>query len=479
LFSALKGWLLGVLALLVAAACLTIAIADQHPSARATSSGQSTSRPNIVLIVTDDMRADELSYLPHIRRLLMAQGVTYTNAISPHPLCCPARASLATGQYAQNNGVQHNEGPWGGYPALRQPRNTIAAWLHDAGYHTGFHGKYLNLYQRAGRRPPGWDVWQPQLNALYAYGQEPTRYAGGIQFRHTYITRQIQQLTERSIRAAVRSDEPFFEWINHVAPHPAKIAGHPRQKNPVYEQRYAGAYARVVPPVIREGAFRGSASNRQFLIADEQARLRSLRSVDDAVARTVRQLRQAGELLQTYFVLTSDNGYQLGEHGILGKNRLYEGSLRVPFVVRGPGIEPGTRDDTPVSLVDLVPTFLDWAGARPGRTLDGLSLDTITSGSPVRDTMLIQTGDQRRDASPGWWWRGVRTSDYVYATPVGRPRNGFLYDLDADPDEHENLIRRPGYGAIRSELARRTRILSDCSGQAACNQVFGPLPPVR
>jgi len=447
------------------------AVTTGSPSV-ASSTGRA--RPNIVLILTDDMRADELRHLPRIRRLLVRRGVRYTQAISPHPLCCPARATLLTGQYAQNNGVQHNGGPWGGYGSLRRPRNTVARWLHDAGYRTGYHGKFLNFFWRSGgERPPGWDVWQPQVSATYAYGMRPTRFGGGIVFRDTYIATAVQQLTQRSIRGALRTNKPFFEWVNHIAPHRFIIPGEIPATHPVYERRYAGAYRNFLPRVIREGYFDGSDASRRYLITHARARLRALRSVDDAVARTVRQLRRADELDQTYFVFTSDNGYQLGEQGILGKNRLFEESLRVPLVIRGPGIEPGTRNDTPVSLVDLVPTLLRWARAQPGRPLDGLPLGDV--GPQTRDTMLIQTGDALADSSPGWLWRGVRTSDYVYASPVGDPDGGFLYDLDADPDQRANLIHQPVYSKVRRELERRTTVLSDCVG-AACNQVFGPLP---
>ncbi|KAA1424239.1 sulfatase family protein [Nocardioides antri] len=477
MLSAIRGSLLCLLALAGAVIGLVAPGGDPSPAAQGAPYPSGVQRPNVVLILTDDMRADELRYLPHVRRLLVARGVTYTNAISPHPICCPARASLATGQLAQNNGVRHNEGPWGGYQSLLRPRNTVARWLHEAGYHNGFHGKYLNYYhQSGGRRPPGWDVWEPQLTSQYAYGLRPTRFEGGTRFSGTYITEAVQELTDRSIRRAHRSGKPFFEWINHVAPHAAKLPGRPHQIHPVYQRKYADAHAHALPRVIREGDFRGTAAERRWLIDHTRARLRALRSVDDAVARTVRLLRRTGELKHTYFVFTSDNGYQLGEQGILGKNRLYEGSLRVPLVVRGPGIAPGTRDDTPVSLVDLVPTFVTWAGATPGRRLDGLPIGAVDD--TVRDTLLIQTGDQREDASPGWWWRGVRTRDYVYAAPVGRPDRGFLYDLESDPGQRTNLIRRQSHASIRVALARRTAVLSGCSGPAECNRVFGPLPPV-
>ncbi len=111
--------------------------------------------PNVVVFVTDDMRKDDLGYLPHIRDLLVDQGMTFTQAQSPHPLCCPARAELMTGQYAQNNGVHHNTGPYGGWQAL-DSSSTIATWAQDAGYATAIHGKHLNHFEADAPADPGW-----------------------------------------------------------------------------------------------------------------------------------------------------------------------------------------------------------------------------------------------------------------------------------------------------------------------------------
>ena len=97
-------------------------------------------RPNIVLVVTDDMRADDLAYMPRTRELIGAAGATFTKFISPHPLCCPARAGILTAQYAQNHGVQHNRGERGGYGAF-DPSATLATWMQQAGYRTAMHGK--------------------------------------------------------------------------------------------------------------------------------------------------------------------------------------------------------------------------------------------------------------------------------------------------------------------------------------------------
>src|SRR4051794_8039734 len=128
------------------------------PDAAAGASDQ----PNIVLFMTDDQNVNELQWMPKTQSLLAQQGIEFTRAMSPAPLCCPARAMTVTGQYGQNNGVQFNEGPFGGFAALRQKANTLAAWLHAAGYRTAHVGKYLNGYDGSNTPPQvGWNRWNP------------------------------------------------------------------------------------------------------------------------------------------------------------------------------------------------------------------------------------------------------------------------------------------------------------------------------
>ncbi|WP_323791935.1 sulfatase-like hydrolase/transferase, partial [Nocardioides sp.] len=128
--------------------------------------------PNIVFISVDDMTLDEMRYLPRVRRLLGDAGVTFSEFTAPQPLCCPSRAQLLTGQYAQNNGVRTNSGPFGGYKNL-EPDTALPVWLQESGYHTAMVGKYLNGYKAsdalANGVEVGWDHWDPTIRAVYQY----------------------------------------------------------------------------------------------------------------------------------------------------------------------------------------------------------------------------------------------------------------------------------------------------------------------
>jgi N-acetylglucosamine-6-sulfatase len=483
----LGGAVAAVLVLVVAVTAMLTGAGSPSSSAPDTAIARA-GKPNVVVILTDDMRADELRYLPKTRRLLVEQGVRFSNAMSPHPMCCPARAELVTGQYAQNNGVRHNRGRWGGAKALRHIDDNIGRWLQDAGYRTSYHGKFLNGYERLRprHRPAGWTVWDAQMKGIYSYRWG--RFFNGDRVRRQYVTDTMTERTDDVFRRFGGRRAPFFTVVNHVAPHVTPF----RPWLPKWKKRYHRAYRGVRPPFFAKPSFneprvgdlprdlRKTKVRRHRMAALFHARVRALRSVDDAVAATVARLDRLGELDNTYVVFTSDNGYALGEHRLRSKNFLVDEVLDVPLVIRGPGFTPGTVDDTAVTLVDLVATIVDWAGATPGHRLDGVSIERLRDrdGPPVRDTILVQTGDQVADDTPGWDYRGVTTSRYLFGYQAGRRRVGILFDRKRDPYALHNRFRDPTYRAVRHALSHRTDVLARCRG-AGCNRVFGPLPRPR
>lgn len=451
--------------------------------------------PNVVVVLTDDMRADDLRYLPNVRRLLVDQGMTFTRAQSPHPLCCPARAEILSGQYEQNNGVHHNTGPYGGWQAF-DPSSTIATWAQERGYATAIHGKHLNKFE--GTTPdPGWNEFDILLEPVADY--KDFRFFDGGRFRDDYVTTRLDERTVASIDSYA-GRRPFMVFANHLAPHmwvPSSSKGDGDSETggvlPPAAPEHKRALRNVKPRAFRSPSFnekdisdketlvRGRAKvNPERMRKLNRARLRALLSVDDAVAHLVAGLRSTDQLDNTYIVFTSDNGYALGEHRYEGKDKLSTEILSVPLVVRGPDVPAGTASRRIVSLVDLTATLVDLMGLTPTRTIDGASFaDALRDPkSPgVRDTMLIQTGSKETGVRfPGFSYRGVLTQRYAYARRVNSgPGVGFLYDHHADPHELRNLIRSRRYEPVRRELERRYRLLADCAGMA-CNRDFGPLP---
>ncbi|HWU22828.1 MAG TPA: sulfatase-like hydrolase/transferase [Nocardioides sp.] len=439
---------------------------------------------NIVMVVTDDMRTDELAYLPHVQRLLVDRGVWFTHAISPHPMCCPARAELTTGEYAQNNGVHHNDGPYGGFASLIDPDDNLGTWLQRAGYYTAFVGKYLNSYTGQ-QRIAGWDLWKAATRHVYDY--DAVRYYGGP-LLHGYVAGTTTRFTDRAIRAGHRSGKPFYVVSNYLAPHDAVDSS--GFSLPVPAPAYRHACDAIVPGYVSDPAYLTATVNglpagmtsaghpSADFVTESHARICALRSVDDGVARIVQTLRRSGELANTDIVFVSDNGFNLGEHQLHGKNWITDESLDVPIVATGPDFPVGVESAVPVSLVDLPATYLQIAGAVAGRPQDGLSLLDVLRSPPLRDTLLVQTGDAVEDSSPGFAFRGVTTARYLYAVNPSDPASGLLFDRRADPYGLTNVFDDPRYAEIRSALQGRLDILSTCSG-ADCNQVFGPLPRPR
>jgi N-acetylglucosamine-6-sulfatase len=477
---------------LLASACDTIrdqsrAVPDDEVNVAAAprvtvSPATAVDRPNILLITTDDQNADELRWMPRTRRLLGRHGTTFSDAISAHPLCCPARAQLLTGQYAHNNGVRHNHGPWGGFKTLHRSE-TLATWLTEAGYATGFVGKFLNEYPATAPAVPGWSVWDPTLTGWYAYfGTTFLRPHSGSPA--AYSTAMVSARTSTYLGALSASGSPFFLWASHVAPHATWTAPEVWDP-PVSAPRHAGRFRGASAPSTADPAFGRPARGAEDLVGQTgpwtqpqidryfRQRIRSLLAVDEAVAAAVRELRRLGELRNTYVIFASDNGYLLGEHGLVGKNVLYRQALEVPMLVRGPGVRQAAFRDEPVMLADVAATVVEIAGAETGVRLDGASLLPLLAGNDAgwRDTTLVLTGSMRGvGASPGWGYRGVRTDRYTFGVKArtGRP---LLFDRRLDPSELHDVARSPRYRAVVEELGRRTRALVGCSGRE-CSRRF-------
>lgn len=441
-------------------------------------------RPNVVFISTDDQRVDDMRWMPSTRKLLGGHGVTFTRALSPHPLCCPARAEFVTGQYGQNNGVHHNEGVHGGYSALRDPGDTLARWLKAAGYQTGMAGKYLNGYRPDAPSRQGWDHWNPSVKGEYSYNRT-TFFNDGHRVLHTEnVDDAVTGYAQDYIREFSQRRAPFYVWASDLAPHVRCMV---TCTLPVPAARHVGRFAGVrndaerkpsygVPIVGGPGRTQsyspGERASQQRLF---EARIESLQAVDEGVRGIVDTLRETGELANTYIIFTSDNGYLLGEHARTGKNEIYEEPLRVPMVVRVPDRARAATSSTAVTSVDIAATVADLTDVTPTRLLDGKSFLPILRGHQERwrDTQLIQTGyDSRRADDPGWLMRGVRTNRFTFARNqvTGQVE---LYDRAVDPYETRNVAGQPRYRGVVAALERRTRALVSCAGDT-CRRSFGP-----
>lgn len=386
-----------------------------------------TVRPNILLIVTDDQRADTMQWMPLTQERIFDQGATFTNGYVTTSLCCPSRSSIFTGLYAHNHGVRYN----GGTP-ISQP--TFVQHLHDAGYTTGLAGKYLNNV--ANTPQPSFDFW-----AGIGYGSNPytnpTININGVVTTTvgygTDITRDyaLQFLSQRE------QSKPFFLLYAPFAPHP------PADPAPGDELLYPDL-APHRPPSFNEPDVTDKPSYVQnqpawgdtrmaAIDAFRKKQLQSLHAVDLSVDALLTRLEEQGILDTTMVVFLSDNGYQWGEHRLEAKQYLYEESIKVPFAVRYPPLVTAPMTSTKlVANIDLGPTLLDLAGAEPLPGVDGRSFVPLLQGSDVwRDDLLIESW---RDQT---FFDGIHTERYVYIETYGQRAE--LYDLQTDPYQLDNL----------------------------------------
>ncbi|QIK66494.1 sulfatase-like hydrolase/transferase [Nocardioides sp. HDW12B] len=457
--------------LLVLALVVVCALAAAPPAPTATAAPP---RPNVVLITVDDMRLDDLAVMPRTRELL--GQLELTEFLSNHPVCCPARAQLLTGQLAQHNGVHHNDAatPWAGYKALRAKNTTFARWFQDAGYSTALVGKFMNGWKpRTSARPAGWSQFMPLVKN--AYSPYLYSYLSGSAVKPApeglHTNDFVTSRTEARIKAAEgRDSQPFLIWSSYVAPHHMTV--YPGGFGPpVPAERHRGDLAGVVPTSEAKPSYEEPTDRAQARAAYEdassaptagqraratepslrefnQARLESLLSVDEGVGRIVDALARRGELERTIIVFTSDNGFLLGEHGQMGKNSYYEESLRVPFLAAGPGVASGSSAKGSM-MVDVAPSLAALARVPVKRAVDGRT-DLFSAGGGWGDDIgtLIQAGS----AESPWIWRGTRTSRWTYVETLDA--GTLLFDRTADPFQLDNLA---GTGEpAEQDLARLT-----------------------
>ena len=448
------------------AALLTSTCAAPGQTQNAVSPPAQPRRPNIVMIIVDDQRWDEMRVAghpfvdtPNMDRLAR-EGARFTNAFATTPLCSPSRASLLTGQYAHTNGIIDNTArPSHGLPV-------IPLALQRAGYRTGFFGKWHMGNDDSPR--PGFDHWV----AMPGQGEavDPSLNVDGERVHAKgYTTDLLTDYVERFMDRA--SDRPFLVYLAHKAIHPnlvqrddGSLAG-PVPGQPggfVAAERHRGRYAgRTMPR--RASAFKPPLGKPVLLrqidqlpplgpttaTSDEEirGRLEMLLAVDDSLGRILAALERKGILNETMVVFTSDHGYFYGEHGLNEERRLaYEETIRVPLVIRYPPLaKAGSTPPEMVLGIDLAPTVLEAAGLAPGAGIQGRSLVPVLKNEARewRTSFLIEYfTDTVFPRIRNMGYVAARTSRYKYISYRELHGMDELYDLDEDPYEETNIIDR-------------------------------------
>ena len=429
------------------------------------SQSEDARKPNVIVVLVDDLRWDDIGIAGHpfvktpaIDRLAR-EGSNFLNAFATTPLCSPSRAAILTGQYVHTNGIIDNTAR----DSASHRLSTFAIPLMNAGYETGFFGKW-HMGNDDTRRP-GWSHWV----AMKGQGEaiDPNLNVDGERMvAKGYVT---DILTEYVVNFMRRSQgKPFMVFLAHKALHPnvqqrddGSVAQLQNQSAGfIPAERHRGRYATSSVP-RRENAL--AAPQRKPALqrsipglpplspatgtpdGDVRDRLEMLLGVDESLARIDSVLDAIGERENTIVVFTSDHGYFYGEHGLNEERRLaYEETIRIPLIVRYPKLArqlPTVRHMA--QTIDIAPTILSLAGITDTVTRHGTSLTPLIDGSVTtwRSSVLIEYyTDQVFPRTLTMGYQAVRTGTHKYIHYLELPGMDELYDLEKDPFEMNNLI---------------------------------------
>lgn len=411
-------------------------------------------RPNILLIIPDQLRAQALGCMgnpdvktPHIDRLA-SQGVLFRQTFANTPVCCPARAVLLTGKYAHKNGMVCND------LRLRESQMTLAELLKGAGYQTGLIGKW---HLDGGKRNPGFVPPGPRRQGFDFWAACECRHD---HFRPIYFRDTAKPVRPGKFEAEALTDvavdfiranraRPFFLMLSMGPPHDP-YGGPPRYMKLYDPQKL------TMRPNWKEGVPR---AGRQEIAAYYAA----ITAIDDQVGRLMRLLEDLALDEDTIVIFTSDHGDMLGSQGRRLKRKPWEESIRVPGIVRYPArIKAGRRSDALLSHVDLAPTLLSLCGVQVPKDIQGRDLADLVLGKTDKgaDSVFFQIFVPFAGGGMPRPWRGVRTGRYMYARTEDKP--WLLYDLERDPNELKNLAAEPASAALVRKLdARLTKWMHD------------------
>ena len=420
-------------------------------------------RPNIIFFLVDDQRYDMLSMMnhpfietPNIDRLAK-RGVYFKEAFVTSSLCSPSRASMITGQYAHKHDVIDNNSD------LDPKTPTYPKELQKAGYNTGFIGKW-HMGEASDSRRPGFNYWV-SFEGQGKYINPELNIDGNRKEVKGHISDVLTDLALSYIKEQYDKDEAYFLCISHKAVHEnfTPTERHHRKyidKQITYPDSYANTEENYKgkPGWLKRQRKSWHGAERNYtdgdkVEGDDLARMTQLYAecmlgVDESLGRLVNTLEDLGELEKTVIIYMSDNGYLLGEHGLIDKRVMYEESIRVPaFLYWGEKIREGRVNDQFILNIDIAPTILDIARIKKPDTMQGESFLPLALGEAInwrQDFLYEYFIDHMAVQTPTIF--GLRTKEYSYITYHGVWDNFELYDIKKDPNQKNNLLGDVVYG---------------------------------
>lgn len=456
----------------------------------------SFNKPNIVMIVVDDLRWDEFSYAghpyletPNIDRLAK-EGVMFDNAYHVCPLCSPNRASILTGQYPSRHGITDNVAR----DLASHNLKLFPAELQKAGYETAHIGKWHMGNDDTPR--PGYDHWVsfPGQGRII----DPVLYENGTRNKvEGYIT---DILTDRCIDyLRKKRDKPFFLYLGHKAVHPdskqlddgsldlaygSEYTPAPRhrgiyegarfekRKNALssYDQLDVSTVTGALLNLKNSSAIREQFGDKKLdhFTSQETIQKRSemILAVDESLGKILKELEEQGVLQNTFILFTSDNGYFFGEHGLSLERRLaYEESVKTPLLVMFPPLmKRNIHNKDFVLSIDYAPTILDLAGAKINPYIQGRSFLPLLTGKTKewRKSFLVEYYSFE---NPFPWlidtdYKAVRNGPYKYIHWIRYQDKNELYNLADDPYEMNNLYFNKAYQEIVEKMKKELVLLT-------------------
>jgi N-acetylglucosamine-6-sulfatase len=422
---------------------------------------QGTPRPNILLLYVDDLRHDGLGATghafvetPNIDRRIADQGMNFRNSFVNCPLCSPSRASLLTGQYAVTHGYTVNDDV-NAVPDERLPSYQIA--LRNAGYRVGHVGKWHKDSYFDPR--PGFDYWvafqgqgfhtNPTLRVKQ--DSEPARTVNETGFTTTILTDYALDFLNEHGAGGTRA-EPFALTLSFKAVHGphgdqytesgGAYVGQAIRRPPNATPGYGGYDINQEKPVYSLAGLTGLTLNTTMGNSQQISQMEMMKDIDANIGRVLDALEAKGLDANTLVIFTSDNGFFWGEHGRGDKRLAYDESIRVPLLVRGPGVQRGETSDALVTNIDLAPTILTAAGLPVPRSMQGKPLNGLLSGSGGFDRDAVFAEYYPEEKQPGIQrWDAIRTETHLYVThPEAGSQYDELYDVVNDPYQINNLL---------------------------------------
>ncbi|MEX2404259.1 MAG: sulfatase [Balneolales bacterium] len=416
---------------------------------------------NIIFILSDDHRYDYMGFHPDSPDFLetpamdrMAEeGVHLANAFVTTSLCSPSRASILTGQYPFRHGAVDNNNE------MIEGTRFFAEQLQNEGYQTGYFGKW-HIGHANDDPQTGFDRWI-SFRGQGVYYNPTLNIDGERQQVEGYTTDLLTDFTLDWLEEEIDDDKPFFAFLSHKAVHaefePAERHEgiHSESYIPMphsmsnIEQNYEGK-----PDWVKEQRYSWHGVDHMYHGRDDHpASLNdlitryseTLMGVDDSVGRVLDYLEDNGLAENTIVIYMGDNGFMLGEHGLIDKRQAYEESMRVPMVAWAPGlIEAGSVIDKNVLNIDMAQTFLDIAGGSmpDDHVVDGQSFLPLLQGEAVdnwRPSFVYQYfWENSFPQTPTTY--AIRSERYKYIYYHGVWDKNELFDLKNDPKEMHNLI---------------------------------------